>query len=41
MRYTALIYAKNEQADISAADRKAVKAFVEELKRTKEQKTRR
>lgn len=39
--YLLYIYAKNEQADMSAADRKAVKALVEELKRAKEQETRR
>src|SRR5712692_2035365 len=39
--YLLYIYAKNEQADMSAADRKAVKTFVEELKRAKEEKKRR
>jgi mRNA-degrading endonuclease RelE of RelBE toxin-antitoxin system len=33
-------YAKNEQADMSAADRKVVKVFVEELKRAKKENKR-
>jgi len=36
--YLLHIYAKSEQADMSAADHKAVKAFVEVLKRAKEEK---
>jgi mRNA-degrading endonuclease RelE of RelBE toxin-antitoxin system len=39
--YLLNIYAKNEQADMSTADRKAVKTFVEGLKRAKEEKKRR
>jgi hypothetical protein len=39
--YLLYLYAKNEQADLSATDRKAAKAFVEELKRAKEEKKRR
>lgn len=36
--YLLYIYAKSEQADMSAADRKAVKAFVEGLKRARGEK---
>ena len=35
------MYAKNEQADMSAADRKVVRTFVEELKRAKKEHERR
>ncbi|SPF53400.1 Toxin HigB-2 [Candidatus Sulfopaludibacter sp. SbA4] len=38
--YLLFMYAKNEQADMSPSDRKAAKAFVEELKRAKEEKRR-
>lgn len=38
--YLLHIYAKSEQSDMSAADQKAVKAFVEVLKRAKEEKER-
>jgi hypothetical protein len=33
--YLLFVYAKNEQEDMSPSDRKAAKAFVEELKRAK------
>lgn len=39
--YLLFMYAKNEQADITPSERKAAKAFVEELKRAKEEKKRR
>jgi hypothetical protein len=39
--YLLYIYGKNQQADLSGADRKAARIFVEELKRAKEEKTRR
>jgi hypothetical protein len=39
--YLLYIYAKNEQADMDAADRKAAKAFVKELKHAKEENKRR
>jgi mRNA-degrading endonuclease RelE of RelBE toxin-antitoxin system len=39
--YLLKMYAKNEQADMSAADRKAVKIFMECLKRAKEERKRR
>jgi mRNA-degrading endonuclease RelE of RelBE toxin-antitoxin system len=38
--YLLYIYAKNKQADLSAADRKAAKTFVEGLKRAKEEEKR-
>lgn len=36
--YMLYLYAKNEQADLDAAGRKAAKKFVEELKHAKEQR---
>jgi mRNA-degrading endonuclease RelE of RelBE toxin-antitoxin system len=39
--YLLHMYAKNEQADMSAADRKVARTFVEELKRAKKEHERR
>jgi len=38
--YLLSIYAKSEQEDMNAADRKAVRTFVEKLKRAKEEERR-